>query len=172
MKNIKTKLATLWQNTTNAGKIRTGMTVQRRLELATLSAICALVVTFLTIVYGCVVPGEYWNFAIIGACSFWIASWSYGLRHAIAESQDARKAYMAESRRRVARAIRRLGRFCFWAAIVALALAVQLAILSVCIKLDMLPSELLELLPPLEGMADKIVVHLNDSLEWLSSFIR
>lgn len=171
MKKIMNKVSQFLANLSNATKIRSGMTVRKRLELINLVMnICVVEVVGLFIVAN-FVEKMFAPAIITAACFLCIALWFYGLRKAVATSQQARKEYIRESRIRFRRVCKKLGNCILVLALVGAGVTATVVALALCIKLDAVSEKLLEILPSLEPLADSVITQLNVMLDKLLAYI-
>ena len=167
MRSILNKVHSFLRNLSNASKIRSAYkkrhTVRKRLENTNSGIIVCLFM--LIIAFGAMIvhPDAFNCIEKLGcAVVAFIAIWLYGYRLSIALGQANRQAYIANSRRAYRRLCRGLGRlllllFVLVVIIVALMVGVQ--------KYDFL----VDVFPPLKGIADGIIARLNEILTNLSA---
>lgn len=171
MKNIMNKIAQFLANQSNATKIRNGMTVRKRLELINLLMGICLVCFMALYIVAHLLKTMFAPAIITAACFLCIALWFYGLRKAVATSQQARQDYIRESTIHFRRVCKKLGE-CFWViAMVGAGVTATVVALALYIKLGAVPENILTLLPSLEPLADSTITQLNVVLEKLLAYI-
>ena len=171
MKNIMNKVSNWWSNLSNATKIRTNISVRKRLEIVNFLMIIfvAEVIALAMVSLG---TKEFQSpYMVMAAFLVVVTLWLYGLRRAIAESQEARQNYLRESIDYFRRVFKGLCNLFLVLVLVGAGILAVVVALALCIKLDAVPTELLTLLPPLEGLADSVVSNLNMMLEKLLVYI-
>lgn len=162
MRSILNKVTRFYRNLSNASKIRSAYkkrhTVRKRLENINIGIIVCLYV--LIIAFGAmIVRPDAFNRAEELGCAVvaCIAIWLYGYRRSIALGQANRQAYIANTRRAFRRLCRGLGRLF----VVCLVLAIVVIVIMILAqKYDFL----VDVFPPLKGIADCIIARLNEML--------
>ena len=171
MKNIMNNVSNWWSNLSNATKIRTSISVRKRLEIINFLMILFVVEVVALAVVSMVIKEMYSFCMVVAAIFILITFWLYGLRRAVAESQEARQNYLRESGVRFRRACSRLANLFLVLVLVGAGIAAAVIALALCIKIGAVPTELLTLLPALEELANSIVARLNTMLENLLVYI-
>ena len=171
MKNIMNKVSNWWSNLSNATKIRTNTSVRKRLEIVNFLMIL-FVAAVIALAMVSLATKEFQSpYMVMAAFLVVVTLWLYGLRRAIAESQEARQNYLRESIDYFRRVFKGLCNLFLVLVLVGAGILAVVVALALCIKLDAVPTELLTLLPPLEGLADSVVSNLNMMLEKLLVYI-
>lgn len=172
MKNIMNKVSIWWSNLSNTTKIRTGMSVRDRIEAINIGILTCIagIISFIIIAH--VEKEMYFPLLFAAACICCIATWLFGLRKAIAMSQEARQSYLEKSKVRFRRACKRFGNLCLGLVIAGAGIIAMVIAFAICIKMNAISAEFLTMFPALESLADNIVTNLNTMLEKLLTMIR
>ena len=136
-------------------------TVRNRLTaINCLIAIC-LVCIISTLVVSSITPAmNKTEGSIVAAAFILIAMWLYGYRRAVAFGKTEREAYMARTWKAFHNVCRGLNKL-LWFALVVVVFAI----------LVHSQNFLVDVFPSLEGIADGIIVQLNEMLNYLEAFI-
>lgn len=106
-----------------------------------------------------------WKIGILVGIFTCIVAWLLRYRLSVAISREARETFLQNTKVKSQRICKRLGSYIWVLIIVCAVLAVQVVVIAVCIKLQIIPKNFLAIFPSLEGIADNIIVHVNMMLE-------